>query len=237
MADFDTTSQGQQEANPMAIAVAAREEGEQFVQGLVYDLGLAGKTNRQDPTTTSTLTTSPTGVHLSERWPSRIGKLFRIYKHAGGMFERALYDASSDLFPADAFYEMTRLRTYLWEDDEESVELWTGVDFLHSGCMVVLADAVCIRSSAERVYPEMVLALVVALEARQWVDWWSQEDRKQRPYDAEAERQSRGHERFSLRLIEVLELLQPELRRWYEGVDEMLMGVQDEVKRVALYDI
>lgn len=70
-------------------------------------------------------------MYIDEDWPSCIAKLFRMYKEAGRIFVKALYEVSSDLFPADIFAEMAQPLTRLWEDDDESHEIWIDVHLPH----------------------------------------------------------------------------------------------------------
>lgn len=214
-----------------------QNEGEAFVRGLVEYLELDGKmpshhsairTRSRDGQHTDT---PATDYQVYNWWPDC---MIRMYKEAGKTFLKNLYTVSSDLFPSAAFDEMARARMESWEGDEEGGEFWAGVDLLRGEMIVLMVDAVDMRSSPSRIRPEMVLALATEVAGRILVDDWYGREAARYPYDARAHRRRRSHERHTEMLSGVLEILRPEYERWHDVKKVSLPGVAEEMRR--LYD-
>lgn len=150
-----------------------------------------------------------------------------MYKSAGRTFAKHLYEVSSDLIPGDVLPEIAQQQWKIWEDEWEGGEYVEDVKLLDPEALMTMAIGVDMYSSAERVHPEMMLALATAIEGRNLVDLWCRKDRAQRPFDASAERKGKNHERFTQKLEEVMEKLRPAFEKHHPELASSLKGVED----------
>lgn len=97
------------------------------------------------------------------------------------------------------------------------------------GSITILAGSIPPYSTAERIRPEMLFALQVAVTGRLLVDLWSREERESCSYNERAEEEGRRHEAFTSQLAEALEILRPEYYRWHGNGPESLAGICEEL--------
>lgn len=94
-----------------------------------------------------------------------------MYKAGGRTFIKALYEGSSDLFPAHVQDEFARA---VWRlRQSEAAGEWVWVDFwlAHSEGMLVLLDAAALRSWRQRADAEMMWASAAAMAGEAGGGW------------------------------------------------------------------
>lgn len=142
------------------------------------------------------------------------------------MFRKDLYTASQPFFAPEVFDQMASCLT------RSSDGSWEDVKIKRSRDLVSMARAIQANSSRDLVKPQMVLALMTEVCARQWADAWSKEN----PLGSEAETEGANHDAFTERMIECLEILAPELGKWYPQLAFSLRDVRMAINEIRCED-
>lgn len=124
----------------------------------------------------------------------------------------------------------------LYRDDH-----WMDVEIRNWDNYYLIADAIQQSSSKELVHPELLLALMTEMWARMWVDVWIKEDREKgeregRPPDTAALKREKSHRAISTVMVDVLEMLEPELGRWWPDLAFSLAYVRAAIEAIRWED-
>lgn len=141
---------------------------------------------------------------------------------------RDLYEASSGTLDAEKRDRLAWAEVITILGAEENMETWE-VKLPGESSITILAGSIVPYSTAERIRPEMLFALQVAVTGRLLVDFWSREESELRPYSKRAEEEGRRHEAFTSQQAEALTILRPEYYRWKGHEPESLAAICEEL--------
>lgn len=136
-----------------------------------------------------------------------------------------------DILPWSDLVELASVVPSSW--DAEVWEVLLPEDF-PAHPYIIFVDAVALRSTKERIRPEMVLALQTEVAARRLVDAWWKEVREALPYSRGAYARGERHEWWTNMLAERLEILRPEYVKWHDDAEASLTAVCDAMVRISL---